>query len=142
MRRLAVLLAVLLAACTARPPQPVEIDSADVCASCTMAISEKRYAAELLDSDGNALKFDDIGCMVRYAADHHLNHDAERVFVIDYQAQRWLPARQAVFVRSAAIPTPMSGGLAAFHDSTQAEAFAHTVHGELLRFEDLWTSQL
>ena len=106
-----------------------------------MAISEKRYAAELFDRDGNSLKFDDIGCMVTYSGAHHLDARGRAVFVIDYRTQQWLDAHRAVYVRSGAIPSPMSGGLAAFHDKAQAEEFAREVHGQVLAFEELWTSQ-
>lgn len=105
-----------------------------------MAISQKRYAAELLDSNGNAWKFDDIGCMVRYTLDHRLDRNTGTFFVMDYATEQWLPAPQATYVRSEAIPSPMSGGLAAFKEKAQAEAFARGIHGHILTFEELWTS--
>ena len=130
-----------MAACRSGPPQPVDIDASDMCSRCRMAISQNRYAAELLDREGNAFKFDDIGCMVHYAADHHLNPKEQTIFVMDYQSQHWLKADQAVYVRSGAIPSPMSGGLAAFHDRAQAEELARTVQGRILAFEELWTAK-
>lgn len=138
----AVIIALLgLAACSSGPPRPVDLDASDMCSRCRMAISQNRYAAELLDRDGGALKFDDIGCMVRYAADHHLDTKVQTAFVMDYQTQHWLAGPQASFVRSAAIPSPMSGGLAAFQDRAQAQQFAATVNGRVLGFEELWTSK-
>lgn len=106
-----------------------------------MAISQNRYAAELLDRDGNAFKFDDIGCMRRYTTDHHLDSKSQMYFVMDYQTQHWLDATQATYVYSDAIPSPMSGGLVAFKDKRLAEAFARGIHGRVLAFEDLWTSK-
>jgi copper chaperone NosL len=130
----------MLAACRTGPPRPIEIDATDMCSRCRMAISQKRYAAELLDGAGNVWKFDDIGCMVRYTVDHHLNPQSGTYFVMDYGTQQWLAAPRAIYVRSAAIPSPMSGGLAAFQDQAQAEAFSRGVRGRVLAFEDLWTS--
>jgi copper chaperone NosL len=46
---------------------PVDIDPGDMCQSCKMAISQKKYAAEFVDKDGGVFKFDDIGCMFRFA---------------------------------------------------------------------------
>ena len=52
--------------CQTRAFEPVAIVPEDMCSYCKMAISEKRYAAELIDSEGQAFKFDDIGCMVNF----------------------------------------------------------------------------
>ncbi len=60
------------AACRTGPPRPI-IEPSDMCSRCRMAISQNRYAAELVDRDGNVWKFDDIGCMVRYTRDHSLD---------------------------------------------------------------------
>ncbi len=142
MKKLAILISAVLAACSTKPPRPIDIDASDMCSRCRMAISQNRYAAELLDHDGNAFKFDDIGCMRRYTLDHRLDPKAQTYFVMDYQTQHWLDATQAAYVRSDAIPSPMSGQLVAFHDKPSAEAFARGVHGQVLDFEALWTSQL
>lgn len=106
-----------------------------------MAISQTRYAAEIIDGDGNALKFDDIGCMVRYTEDRRLDPRRQLYFVMDYQTRRWLEAGRAIYVRSGAIPTPMSGGIAAFQDRGEAGRFSREVHGQLMTFEELWTAK-
>ena len=59
-------LAVFLAACAGEAIKPVDIEASDMCSFCRMAISEKRYAAEIIDAEDNVMKFDDIGCMLRY----------------------------------------------------------------------------
>lgn len=106
-----------------------------------MAISQSRYAAELIERDGDARKFDDIGCMVRYTQDHGLDPRGQTVFVMDYGSRHWLEAARAFYVRSAEIPTPMSGGIAAFQDRVQAEQFSSGMHGQVLTFEELWPSK-
>jgi len=97
-----------------------------------MAISEKRYAAQLIDLGGNARKFDDIGCMLRSSRER-----AAAWFVMDYQQQQWIDARQAWFVTSKAIPSPMASGIAAVGDKSRAEDLARKYQGHLSRFEDL-----
>lgn len=128
----------LLAACTARPPQPVEIDPADVCAFCKMAISEKRYAAEIIDASGNAFKFDDIGCMVHFAEQRGwISHPPAR-FVHDYDSSAWLEAGRAMFVRSPEIPSPMASGLIAVQDGAKAQQYAARFHGKVYSLAELW----
>ena len=116
--------AVLLAACSSEAVKPVELEASDMCSFCRMAISERRFAAEIIDQDDNALKFDDIGCMLHYqqAAGDKLKPAA--VFVTDVDARQWLPAADAFFVRTASVKTPMGSGIVAYSDPEKAGSFA------------------
>jgi len=109
-----------------------------MCAQCKMAISEKRYAAEMAGVDGNVMKFDNIDCMVRYGAAHGLKDEAAAWFVMDSDGKEWLDARQAFLVKSTSIPGPMGSGVLATRDSASAEDLARRFSGRVLRFEDLW----
>lgn len=131
----------MLVACQSGPPRPVDIESWDMCAHCRMAISQKCYAAEIVSSDGNAAKFDDIACMLQYAADRSMKREDEAIFVMDYDTQQWLNAREAVFVQSDAIPSPMAGGIAAVQERSRAESLANSLKGRILTFEELWNSR-
>ena len=126
------------ASCGNRSPRPVEIEATDICAQCKMAISEKRYAAEMTDMDGNMIKFDNIDCMARYAAAHGLKDKAAAWFVMDSDGREWLDAHQAFLVKSTSIPGPMGSGVLAVRDSAAADDLAHRFSGHVLRFEDLW----
>lgn len=103
-----------------------------------MAISERRYAAEMTGMDGNVFKFDNIDCMVRYAAAHSLKDKAAAWFVMDSDGREWLDVRQAFLVKSTSIPGPMGSGVLAIKDSAAAEDLARRFSGRVLRFEDLW----
>lgn len=108
-----------------------------MCSFCKMAISEKRYAAEIVDREGNLFKFDDIGCMLRFARDHNLEGKAAAYFVVDFEQRNWLEGEQAYYVKSEAIHSPMAGGLAAFGDRAKAEEYAAKLGGKLLNFNDV-----
>jgi copper chaperone NosL len=72
------LVVALLSACSSQPegPQPPEIlYEQDVCASCGMIISEPRFAAATILTNGEGRKFDDIGEMLVY----HMEHPTEQV---------------------------------------------------------------
>lgn len=132
-------LIVIAVGCANRPLRPVEIEADDICAQCKMAISEKRYAAEMADTDGNVIKFDNIDCMVRYAASHGLREKAPAWFVADSDGKQWLDARETLFVKSAAIPGPMGSGVLCTRDQTQANQLAQHFSGQVLHFDDLWS---
>src|SRR5262249_29888212 len=62
-------LLVSLAGCTGSSLEPVAIDTKnDTCAWCRMAISDTRFAAELLAPAEEPRLFDDIGCLRDYLA--------------------------------------------------------------------------
>ena len=106
-----------------------------MCGYCRMAISQKQFAAEVLDADGNAVKFDDIGCMLRYLANGERKPAA--VFVTDYANRQWLHAKAAVFVQGSKVATPMGGGILAFSDRGRAAAAAREFGGSVVAFEQL-----
>lgn len=124
----------LLTACSPSR-QPVDIEPSDMCGYCRMAISQKQFAAEALDVDGNAIKFDDIGCMRRFLAAAEVKHPVR--FVMDYRQRRWLNADAALFVRGSGVPTPMGGGILAFGERSRAEAESRATGGEVVPFAAL-----
>ena len=125
------------AGCGNRSPQPVDIEASDICAQCKMAISEKRYAVEMIDTDGNVIKFDNMDCMVRYVSAHDLKNKAAAWFVMDSDGKEWLDARQVWLVKSASIPGPMGSGVLAVKDRVAAGALSQRFSGQVLRFDDL-----
>jgi copper chaperone NosL len=100
-----------------------------------MAISQPQYAAQVVDREGTAYKFDDIGCMLRYLNNH--TFPQRRLYVMDYVNRQWLEAGSAVFVRSEAIRSPMNGGLAAFRDQSAAQQFLKNSSGQMISFAEL-----
>ncbi len=118
--------------------EPVALAPEDMCAYCKMAISEKRYAAELIDSEGQAFKFDDIGCMVNFIKSRKNTTKVVAYFVMDFDERQWTKADDAYYVRSSEITTPMNGGIIAFKNQAKAQEAIGKYHGKLLRFKDIF----
>jgi copper chaperone NosL len=135
--RSAVLLGALwLAGCGAPKFEPVEIAAEDMCAFCKMAISERQYAAEFLNRDGDVFKFDDIGCMANYVAEKQARDSVAAFYVVDFDSKRWLKAEEASFLASPNFHTPMGGGMVAYKDRSRAEAAAASNQGRLISFAE------
>ncbi len=132
------LIALWLAGCGAQKFEPVEIAAEDMCAFCKMAISEKQYAAEFLNRDGDVFKFDDIGCLANQLKTRQNRRNVAALYVVDYDARRWIDAQQAYFVRSEEFKTPMSGRVVAFKDRLKAEEAAAKYHGRPLGFDEVF----
>src|SRR5688500_7286310 len=75
---------IILAGCHKSELEPVTIEPEDMCGFCKMAISEKRYAAEFIDIDGQPFKFDDIGCMVDFMQSKGNKQRIRAYFVMDF----------------------------------------------------------
>ncbi len=130
---------IFLAACSQKPTDPVEIDPSDMCRYCKMAISEKRYAAEFIDKQGEAYKFDDLGCMNKFLQTKKLGQDGPQYyFAIDYESKQWLPAQLASFVRSNQFKTPMSGGIVAIREKIRAAQLAQDTQGTVMTFAEVF----
>ena len=132
------LTALLLAACAPGNdgPQPPEIlYGQDVCDSCGMIISEARFAAATLLTNGEFRKFDEIGDMMLY----HMERPEDQVqayFVHDYKSEAWIRGETAFFVEGD-VTTPMGGSIVAFEDQAEAKAFAVEVNGKVFTLYDL-----
>jgi len=123
--------------CRSAELRPIEIMAEDMCSFCRMAISEKRFASELLTQDGEVFKFDDIGCMLRFRKSHGHPESVVATFVLDYETRKWLKAEEAYFVKSKEFKTPMSGNVVAFKVGADAAAAADRTQGVSLRYAAL-----
>jgi copper chaperone NosL len=57
-------LALFLAACASGPPRPATLDTKnEQCATCRMAVSDARFAAQLVAPGEEPRFFDDLGCL-------------------------------------------------------------------------------
>lgn len=91
----------------------------DACERCGMAISDRRFAAQIRGgTQARAFKFDDIGCAVTWASEKTREHPwladkATRYWVADFSSKgtRWLDARRAHY--AAGPNSPMGYNLAA-----------------------------
>jgi copper chaperone NosL len=101
-----------------------------------MVIDDPRFAAATLLTDGEYLKFDDVGEMLSY----HMKHPEDQVtawFVHDYPSEKWIRGEQAIFVHSQTLQTPMGMGIAAFIDQTVSEAFAAEHNGVIYNLDKI-----
>jgi len=111
----AFLLLGLLAACSGEPKTgPVEVKwDRDTCVRCSMALSDKRFAAQVRGgAKHQAFKFDDFGCAVFWLKDKPWADDpASEIWVMDMRSAQWIDARKAYYVPNKM--TPMAYGFGA-----------------------------
>lgn len=135
-------LSLLAAACGGRDttgpiPPPTFYFGEDLCAECSMIISEQRFAGAIgLRKGGRVehLLFDDIGEMFEFELPPH---DAVTYFVHDLETSACIDASAALFVRSQTLRTPMGTGVAAFALEAAREATLAEYPGEKLTLAQL-----
>jgi copper chaperone NosL len=112
----------VLAGCGSSGLRPVEIFPEDMCANCRMAISDERFASEIITGDGEAFKFDDLGCLLKFRGKRNDIRIAA-TFLKDYETRAWIPYERATIVETD-LDTPMGSGTVAFADAKRAQSVA------------------
>jgi len=129
----------LLFACKsgANPDQPPSMRyGEDPCDECGMIINEARFAVAYVTTDGVARRFDDMGCLLRYHGKHQEN--VANFWVNDYDNREWLNAKNAYFVESDSLTTPMGYGIIAVSGQQRAEEIlSEAQSGSVIKFDEL-----
>lgn len=110
-----------LAACGGAPPAPTPLDPRnDLCASCRMPVSDRRLAAQIVESGGEPRFFDDIGCLQSHLAGRAPSRRAA-IYVADHRTGAWVSAEKAVYTRCPSLWTPMGSHLVAHEDASSRD---------------------
>ena len=99
-------------------PRPLNVGG-DQCKHCLMTVSDERYGAEIVLTTGKVLTFDSVECLASYLLDNSV--EMHSLWVVDYaQPDSLLPVKEAAFLHSDALRSPMGMNLAAFNKEAAA----------------------
>lgn len=114
--------AALLAACASGPPAPAVLDTRnEACGWCRMAISEVRFAGQLVAPSEEPKFFDDLGCLGHYVRGSKSLPRGAVVYVADHRTRAWVRADAAAFTAVPSLATPMSSHLIAHADAASRD---------------------
>ncbi len=126
----------VLVGCGQTDPVAIKLHK-DNCDFCQMTIADGRFAAEMITKKGRVYKFDDISCMLGYAREN-TKHEYSQWFVNQYDSNNILiDVKQAFFIHSEEIHSPMGGNVAAFASKQNAEKYAMKWNAEILNWENI-----
>ncbi len=92
--------------------QPVKLVwDRETCEQCAMAVSDRRYAVQVIEPNGKAHFFDDIGCALTWLENQEWGKGS-RTWVSDVNTNEWIDAEKANW-RFGDPNTPMGYGFAA-----------------------------
>jgi copper chaperone NosL len=120
--------------------EPAEINyGKDACEFCKMNIVDEQHASEIVTQKGKAYKFDAIECMMNYLNRNNLaSDDMAYLLIANYdQPGELIDAKQAYYVHSEAIPSPMGAFLSGFDRIDNANLIIEMKGGEVLDWNEL-----
>ena len=94
----------------------------DGCASCRMAVSDVRFAAQLVAPGEEPRFFDDLGCLRDYLRRGAVVRAGTVAFVADHRTREWHRAAGAVFTLRDSLETPMASHLIAHGSAASRDA--------------------
>lgn len=124
--------------------EPAEIHyGSDECAHCKMMITDSQFASQIVTEKGKAVKFDAIECMAVY---HRMNKEeleGAMLYVSNYNNPgNWLKAKEAQFVKSEVVNSPMGESLLAFPSQKVAKKHISEQPGKLLKWAEVSQTEM
>ena len=136
---IAFLIAFSLWSCSIEP-QPL-LYGKDFCHTCKMTLMDKKFGAEVVTSKGKVYKFDDMNCMINFLNSGYIEEqDIAFRLVIDFaNPEKLIDAKDAHYVKSDKIRSPMASEIAAFSKKEDLDASNKEWNGILLSWGELVT---
>lgn len=123
--------AVAGAACRSGALEPAALDTRnEQCRFCSMVVSSRFTAAQVVAPGEEPRFFDDLGCLAGWLKSNRLGPDAV-VYVADHHTGDWVPAVSAVYSRVETLDTPMNSHLVA-HATEASRAADQAAAGGLV----------
>lgn len=135
---MAILTVLAITGCGKQVAAPVEInEEVDKCQVCNMQVVNNPSATEIILKNGQALKFDDIGCMNEWKKQHP-TEEVDVKYVRDYYTKQWVTEEDATYAYDPTYQTPMAYGIFSFKESKDAQKFVdEQKKGKIMTAADL-----
>lgn len=136
---IAMILAIFLVSCSAEP-EPLAFGK-DNCHACKMTLMDNKFGCEIVTNKGKVYKFDDVNCMINFYNQEEVgNEDVAHMLVVDFAAPgKLIDARNALYIKSDEIKSPMASQVAAFGEKKFVDQFNKNWKGILLSWGELQT---
>lgn len=129
------LLPLMMLSCTVKP-EAISYGE-DECHYCRMTVVDRIHAAEVVNDKGKVFKYDAIECMLNDSKE--FEHGEISMFLVNHhdQPQELISAKEASYLISKNLPSPMGAFLTAFPDSESASKALQEHGGKLYNWNTL-----
>ena len=129
-----IVVSTVVVACSPQP-QPIEYGKMG-CEFCKMTIVDNRYACQLVTDKGKAYNFDAVECMINYLSEHDDSYSYQ--LVTDFtNPTNLIDAKNAIYLRSASLPSPMGMYITAVNSEQDAESLSAVHKGKIYEWTNL-----
>jgi copper chaperone NosL len=134
-----VVLCLSLIACKVKP-EPLQFGK-DGCYDCKMTLMDNKFGAEIVTTKGKIYKFDDVNCMLNFYNSGKVSTDEMKdVLIVDFsKPEKLIDARNALYVKSDFIKSPMASNIAAFESHEDLKQLNKDWKGIILSWGELQT---
>lgn len=110
----------------------------DECQYCRMALVEKSHVAQLVTQKGKNYKFDSSECMIHFINENTKEKEMLHILSANYlQPGHLIDVKEATFIISKKIPSPMGGFLSAFQSQEEAKSIQKDFGGTLYTWDEI-----
>ncbi len=119
-------------------PTPISIGR-DNCDFCKMTISDNRFGAEIVTQKNKAYKFDDAHCILAFLQSGKITkQDVAGIYFTNFNVPHDLiNVKNAFFLQSPGLKSPMNGNIAAFGRQDTMESILAQLKGNQVSWEDM-----
>jgi copper chaperone NosL len=131
------LVAMLFSSCSTEPV-PIRIGK-DNCDFCKMTISDHRFGAEIVTTKSKIYKFDDEHCVIQFLKEGTIApKDIAGIYFVDFSdPNNLIDAKNAFFLQSPDLKSPMNGNIAAFSQEASLAKALPKFYGNVITWEDM-----
>ncbi len=139
MRLLIIIVAsVWLVGCDVKP-EPLAYGK-DACHSCKMTLVDEKFGGEVVTKKGKVYKFDDVNCMINFYNSQETADNVSLLLMINFDSvDQFVDAREAFYVKSTMIKSPMGSQVASFSTREQLKKYNKEWNGIELSWGELVT---
>jgi copper chaperone NosL len=121
-------------------PEPLEYGK-DACHTCKMTLMDHKFGAEIITKKGKVYKFDDTNCMINfYNSGEVAPENIKEILIVDFsKPEKFIDARNAMYVKSEAIKSPMASNIAAFEFNDDLKKLNKAWKGIVMSWGELQT---
>jgi copper chaperone NosL len=119
-------------------PQPIKVGKEN-CDFCKMTISDNRFGAEIVTKKSKLYKFDDEHCIMAFLASKKMTEqEIAGIYFTDFiPPHQLINVKQAFFLQSPALKSPMNGNIAAFSNEDSLDNMIPTFPGNKISWENM-----
>lgn len=119
-------------------PQPINYGT-DECEHCRMMISDNKYGAEIVNSNGKLYKFDSIECLIEFSLTKNLIGDEKQSFLVTNFSKpgELIDAKTAFYIHNYNFRSPMGLNVSAVAFEAELKNFLTTNGGKKLGWVDV-----